>query len=230
MAVSGTINLYQLGFRYYHDPNLHYEITPSSQLRINPSNGQATLYLGMRDYLVEGVRTRKQLKVVQGFPGFFIEVIDDSGNTNFDGIKSIEPSWSNLSECSFNDAVTAPERLCVNYSPDTAETNDGTIARTPLLLSDRYRARYKIKNSATGSTREVTADKTCQTTLNKNEYIYGVNGNGKNLVCELKSGIANAIKLLVTFDLAYDFSGQSRGLNLFTMPDTAVQVTEYTVE
>jgi len=230
MAVSGTINLYELGFRYYHDPNLHYEITPSSQIRINPSNGQAILYLGMRDYLVNGVRTRKQLKVVQGFPGFFIEVIDQDGQTNFDGVKTIEASWKNLSYCSFNDEVTAPERICVNYSPDTAETNDGTNVRVPLLLSSGYGSRYKIKNSATGSTREVYSSKECSITLNKNEYVYGVNSNGNRLVCELKSGIENAIKLTITFDLAYDFSGQSRGLNLFTMPDTAVQVTEYAVE
>jgi len=230
MAVSGTINLYELGFRYYHDPNLHYEVTPTSQIRINPSNGQAILYLGMRDYLVEGVRTRKQLKVVQGFPGFFIEVIDQTGDTNFEGIKSIEASWSNLSYCSFNDNVTAPERISPNYSPDTAETNDGTTVRVPLLLSSGYRARYKITNSTTGSTREVGSSSSCSVVLNKNEYISGVNSNGNNLLCELKSGIENAIKLTITFDLAYDFTGESRGLNLFTMPDTAVQVIEYAVE
>jgi len=230
MAVSGTVNLYELGFRYYHDPNLHYEVTPSSQLRINPTNGQATIYLGMRDYLVEGVRTRKQLKIVQGFPGFFVEVIDDSGNTNFDGVKRIDPHWSNLSYCSFNNSVTAPERLCVNYSEDTAETNDGTTVRVPLLLNSGNNGRYKIKNSSSGSTREVGSSTSCRVTLNKNEFIYGVNSNSTRNVCELKSGIANAVRLTITFDLAYDFSGQSRGLNLFTMPDTAVQVTEFTVE
>jgi len=229
MAVSGTINLYELGFRYYHDPNLHYEITPDSQIRIDPTSGQAILYLGMRDYLVEGVRTRKQLKVVQGPPTFFLEPIDETGQRNWDGVTNI--TWTpHGTYGSYNAEVVAPERISDYYSPETAATNDGTVARVAFIFAYNTNVRYKIRNSDTGATREVYAYNVTSITLNKNEYIYGINTNGNYSLMQLVSGIENAMKITITFDLAYDFTGQSRGLNFFTMPDTAVQVIEYAVE
>ena len=229
MAVSGTINLYELGFRYYHDPNLHYEITPDSQIRIDPTTGKAVLYLGMRDYLVEGVRTRKQLKVVQGPPAFFLEPIDETGQRNWEGVKNI--AWNRKgSYGSYNAEVSAPERISDYYSPETAATNDNTIARVAFIFAYDTHVRYKIRNADTGATREVYAYNTTSVTLNKNEYIYGINTNGNYSLKQLTSGIENAMKITITFDLAYDFTGQSRGLNFFTMPDTAVQVLEYAVE
>jgi len=230
MAISGNVNLFELGFRFYHDPNLRYEITPDSQIRIDPATGKATMFFGMRDYLVDGVRTRKQLKVVQGAPTFFLEAIDETGQRNWDGVKGIR--WDDKGTMtSYNDALTAPERISDYYNADTACPNDNTQARVAFVFCyDNNDTRYKIKNSDDGSTREVYARNTTTITLNKNEYIYGINSHRSRLLSELKSGIDNAFKIEITFDLAYDFTGQQRGLNFFTMPDTVIQVIEYVLD
>jgi len=232
MAVNGTINLYELGFRFYHDPNLHYEVTPDSQIRIDPSTGKAIMYFGMRDYLVDGVRTRKQLKIVQGCPAFFLESIDETGQRNWDGVRNIEWSVNAPSTTHWSGSFSAPERICDHYSPETACTNDGTRVRVAFIFATNNDVRYRIRNADTGSTREVYAYNTTTVTLNKNEYIYGLNvyRNNNRLLNVLQSGIRNALKITVTYDLAYDFTNQERGLNFFTMPDTAVQVLEYAVD
>lgn len=230
MAVNGTINLYDLGFRFYHDPNLYYEVTPDAKIRIDPANGQAVVYFGMRDYLVEGVRTRKKLKVVQGAPAFFLEPIDQSGQRNWDGVINI--SWDRNGHFThWSGTLSAPERISDYYSPETAATNDNTEARVAFLFAYNQDAKYKIKNAATGNTRTVAAHNTTKVTLNKNEYIDGIEcySNRDRLLDELISGRENAKKITITFDLAYDFTGESRGLNFFTMPDTAVQVLEYEI-
>ena len=231
MAIAGNINLYEMGFRWYHDPNMHYEITPDSEVRINPQNGQAVMYFGMRDYLVEGVRTRKELRVVQGAPIFFLHTIDSEGVRNWEGVKGVSVEIpEDLIESSWSGDFTAPERITEAYDPDTAVTNDRTDIRVAMPFVNSSRARYRIKNSASGASREINAQNTTIITLNKNEYIYGFNTNGNTSLSNLKSGIKNTLKITVTFDLAYDFTGQSRGLEFFTMPDTAVQVLEYTID
>ena len=230
MAIAGNINLYQMGFRWYHDPNMHYEITPESQVRINPQNGQAIMYFGMRDYLVEGVRTRKELKIVQGAPLFFLHTINADGERDWDGVKGIAADIPDLPTMNWNGDFTAPERICEFYDADSAVTNDNTTARFALAFVKTADSRYKIKNSSSGSVREVTALNSTSFILNKNEYVSGFNVRGNRALSDLKSGIKNALKITITFDLAYDFTGQSRGLEFFTMPDTAVQVLEYSVD
>lgn len=231
MAIAGNINLYEMGFRWYHDPNMHYEITPDSQVRINPQNGQAIMYFGMRDYLVEGVRTRKELRVVQGAPIFFLHPIDGNGDRNWDGVKGLKVDFPNtLNKSSWSGDFTASERVCEYSDPDSAVTNDGTIARVACAFVTDNNARYVITNSTNGNSREIGASNTTSVTMNKNEYISGFNTHGDRSISNLKSGIKNVIKVTVTFDLAYDFTGQSRGLEFFTMPDTAVQVLEYSVD
>jgi hypothetical protein len=74
-----TVSLYEEGFRFFHDPDLHYEITPDNSVRVDPATGNVIMYLGMRDYLKDGDRVRKKIEFVSGPPILFLEPVDKFG-------------------------------------------------------------------------------------------------------------------------------------------------------
>lgn len=219
-----TVSLYEEGIRFYHDPDLHYEITPDNSVRVDPATGDVTMYLGMRDYLKDGDRMRKKIEFVQGPPMLFIEPIDKFGARKWDGVVNI--SWERKGEFGTysQNCITDPEKISSFYDPDHAMTNDGTAVRTAAVLAYDANAKYQIKK-VDGADRQVSAYNTTTVVLNQNEYICSVIGTDMFLK-SLSSGRDNAIKITITFDLAYDFTDDQRGINLFTMSDTIAQITE----
>ncbi len=219
-----TVSLYEEGIRFYHDPDLHYEITPDNSVRVDPATGEVVMYLGMRDYLKDGDRVRKRIEFVKGPPILFIEPVDKYGARKWDGVINI--TWTPSGEYGTytQNCITDPEKISDYYEPDHSMTNDGTLIRTAAVLCYDAGASYQIKK-VDGSDRTVSAFNTTSVVLNQNEYICSVVGTDKFLKV-LQSGRENAIQIIITFDLAYDFTDDQRGINLFTMSDTIAQITE----
>jgi hypothetical protein len=219
-----TVSLYEEGIRFYHDPDLHYEITPDNSVRVDPATGQVIMYLGMRDYLKDGDRVRKKIEFVKGPPILFIEPVDKFGGRKWDGVINIAWDRKGPYGTYTQNCITDPEKISEYYDPDHAMTNDGTTIRTAAVLCYDSNAKYQIKK-VDGPDRTVSAYNTTSVVLNQNEYICSVVGTDKFLK-SLSSGRENAIKITITFDLAYDFTDDQRGINLFTMSDTIAQITE----
>ena len=219
-----TVSLYQEGIRFFHDPDLHYEITPENSVRVDPATGKVVMYLGMRDYLKDGDRVRKKIDFVQGPQALFIEPIDALGARKWDGVVNIEWEEKGPYASYSQDCITDPEKISDFYDPAHAMTNDGTEVRVAAVLALDANAHYKIKK-VDGPDREVSAHNVTTVVLNQNEYICSIKGTDRFLR-SLSSGRANAIKITITFDLAYDFTNDQRGINLFTMSDTVAQITE----
>ena len=219
-----TVSLFEEGLRFYHDPDLHYEITASNSVRVDPSTGDTIMYLGMRDYLKDGDRVRKKIEFVAGPPVLFIEPIDKFGARKWDGVVNI--SWDRKGPYGTysQSCITDTEKISSFYDEDHAMTNDGTIIRTAFVFAYDSGAHYLIKKTD-GADRSVSAYNVTSVSLNQNEYICTVTGTNKFLKA-LSSGRDNAIKITVKFDLAYDFTDDQRGINLFTMSDTIAQITE----
>lgn len=220
-----TVNLFDEGMRFFHDPDLHYEITSDNSVRVDPGTGQCTMYLGMRDYLKDGDRMRKKIEFVNGPPILFIEPIDVNGDRKWDGVTGISwtpkgPYGSYAQNC-----ISDPEKISGYYSSATAETNDGTTIRTAFVFALDTNAHYLIKKEGAAD-RTVSAFNVTSVVLNQNEYICSVTTSGDRLLKALSSGRENAIQIVITFDLAYDFTDDQRGVNLFTMSDTIAQITE----
>jgi len=220
-----TINFLQEGLRFFHDPDLHYEVTPEQQARINADTGQVVMYLGMRDYIKNGKRFRKKIEIVKGPPIFMLRPIDKTNATNWDGIINIECEIQNGEFASYNQkCITDPEKLSEFYDPDHVVTNDGTVVRASHVISYGDDAQFVIRK-VDGADRTVSCHNKTSLILNKNEYICSVSGNDQFLKT-LSSGIENAIKITVTFDRTMDFKGDPRGLDLFVMSDVLVQRKE----
>jgi hypothetical protein len=221
-----TVSLYDEGIRFFHDPDLHYEITADNSVRVDPASGQCVMYLGMRDYIKDGERMRKRIELVSGPRMFFIEPIDRNGNRKWDGVVNI--TWERKGEyAAYNHScITDPEKISEHYDPDTAMTNDGTAIRTAFVFAYDTRAQYVIKKDGAGD-RYVSAYNTTTVVLNQNEYICSVSSGTSDVFLKtLQSGRENALKITITFDLAYDFTEDQRGVNLFTMSDAIAQITE----
>lgn len=219
-------NLYEEGFGFYHDPNLHYPITADSAVRVNEATGECIMYLGMRDYLKESERTRKHITFVSGAPILFIEPHDAVSQRSWDGVVSI--SWEPKGEYgSYNqNCITDPESISKHYSPETAVTNDNTVVRTAFVFCLDSNAKFLIKREG-ASDRTVSAYNTTSVVLNQNEYICSViSTSADKFLKKLSSGVENAMKLVVRFDLAYDFTDDQRGISLFTQSDTIAQIQE----
>ncbi len=219
-----TVSLYEEGMRFYHDPDLHYEITPDNSVRVDPSTGQVVMYLGMRDYLKDGDRVRKKIEFVNGPPILFIEPVDKFGARKWDGVVNI--AWDRKGPYGTyqQNCITDPEKISMFFDPGSSMTNDGTLIRTAMAMVYDSNAVYQIKK-IDGADRTVSAYNVTSVVLNKNEYICSVRGTD-GLLKALSSGRDNAIKITITFDLAYDFTDDQRGVNLFTMSDTIAQITE----
>ena len=221
-----TVSLFDEGMRFYHDPDLHYEITAENSVRVDPATGQCIMYLGMRDYLKEGERMRKKIEFVAGPPVLFVEPIDRFGERKWDGVVNI--TWDRKGPYGYfnQNCITDPEKISENYDPATAMTNDSTLIRTAFVFAYDTAVKYLIKKEGAAD-RTVSAYNSTSVVLNQNEYICSVvSTNGDRFLKALSSGRENAIKLTVTFDLAYDFTDDQRGVNLFTMSDTIAQITE----
>jgi len=221
-----TVSLYDEGVRFFHDPDLHYEITAENSVRVDPATGECVMYLGMQDYIVDGERMRKRIEFVSGPPILFIEPIGADGNRNWNGVINI--TWDRAGEYGFYDqaCITDPEKISEHYDSDTAMTNDGTVVRTAFVFAYDDYVKYVIRKEGAAD-RFVSAYNTTSIVLNQNEYICSVvSTNGDRFLKVLQSGRENAIKVTITFDLAYDFTGDQRGVNLFTMSDTIAQITE----
>ena len=221
-----TVSLYDEGVRFFHDPDLHYEITADNSVRVDPATGECVMYLGIRDYIVDGERMRKRIEMMAGAPMLFLEPIDANGNRKWDGVVNItwEPNgeYKNYQE----QCVSDPEKISEHYDPDTAMTNDGTVVRAAFVFAYDDYVKYVIKKEGAAD-RYVSAYNVTSVVLNQNEYICSViSTNGDRFLSVLESGRENAIKVTITFDLAYDFTDDQRGVNLFTMSDTIAQITE----
>lgn len=219
-----TVSLYEEGIRFYHDPDLHYEITPDNSVRVDPATGNVVMYLGMRDYLKDGDRVRKKIEFVQGPPILFIEPIDKFGARKWDGVVNIAWERKGIYGTYTQNCITDPEKISEHYDPNHAMTNDGTSIRVAAVMAYDTGAVYQIKK-VDGADRTVSAYNVTTVVLNQNEYICSVVGTSKFLKA-ISSGRENAIQITLTFDLAYDFTDDQRGINLFTMSDTIAQITE----
>ncbi len=220
-----TVSLFEEGLRFFHDPDLHYEITADNSVRVDPATGNTVMYLGMRDYLKDGDRVRKKIEFTAGPPVLFIEPIDKFGARKWDGVVNI--SWvPNGTYGMYNQScITDPEKISSRFDESSAETNPGTAIRTAFVFAYNSDVHYLIKNSV-GADREVSAYNTTTVVLNQNEYICSVKATSDKLLKSLSSGRDNALKITISFDLAYDFTDDQRGINLFTMSDTIAQITE----
>ncbi len=220
-----TVSLFEEGLRFYHDPDLHYEITADNSVRVDPATGDTVMYLGMRDYLKDGDRVRKKIEFVAGPPILFIEPIDQYGARKWDGVVNL--SWERKGPYgSYNQScITDGEKISDYYDEDHAMTNDGTAIRTAFVFGYDSSVHYLIKKTD-GPDRTVSAYNVTTVVLNQNEYICSVTSTGDQLLKALSSGRDNAIKITINFDLAYDFTDDQRGINLFTMSDTIAQITE----
>jgi len=223
-----TATLFDEGMRFFHDPDLHYEVTATESVRVDPTTGQCVLYLGMRDYLKDGERYRKTIEFVYGPPILMAEPIDAVGQTKWDGVTNITWTPKGTYGVYAADCITDPEKISEHYSPATVVSEqDGVIVRTAFVFGLDSDARYNIKNSVEGTSRQVSAFNTTSVSLNKNEYICSIiSASGNKLLKKLESGRENALRLVITFDLAYDFTNDQRGVNLMTMSDTVAQIKE----
>ena len=221
-----TANLFDQGFTFYHDPTLHYEITASEPVRVDPSTGECIMYLGMRDFLENGERMRKQITFVAGPPTLFIEAHDENGVKNWDGVVNI--AWEQKGPYGYynQNCISDPEKISDNYSPETAVTNDNTEIRTSFVFAYDSTVKYLIKREGAAN-RTVSAHNTTRVVLHQNEYICSViSSSGDKFLKQLSSGTENAIKVTVSFDLSYDFENSARGLSIFSMSDTIAQITK----
>jgi len=221
-----TVSLFDEGMRFYHDPDLHYEITADNSVRVDPATGECIMYLGMRDYLKDGERMRKKIEFVAGPPILFLEPIDQFGARKWDGVVNI--TWTPVAPYAYygQNCITDPEKVSEYYDPNTAMTNDGTLIRTAFVFASDTNAKYLIKKEGAAD-RTVSAYNVTSVVLNQNEYICSVvSATGDRFLKALSSGRENAIRISLTFDLAYDFTDDQRGVNLFTMSDTIAQITE----
>lgn len=221
-----TRSFLEEGFSYFHDVDLHYPVTSENSVRVDPATGNCILYLGMRDYLSDGVRMRKHLTFVAGPPILFLEAHDSIGNVQWDGVIGI--SWDRQGEYgSYNqNCITDPEKISEHYNEATAVTNDNTTVRTAFIFAYDSEVKYLIKREGSAD-RTVSAYNTTSVVLHQNEYICSVISTaGDKFLKKLSSGTDNAIKITVQFDLSYDFTNDERGLGLFAMSDSVAQVTE----
>jgi len=220
--------LFDEGMRFYHDPDLHYEVTADKSVRVDPGTGACVMYLGMRDYLKDGERYRKSIEFTYGPPVLMAEPIDAAGNTKWDGVVNISWVPQGLYGEYTENCITDPEKISEHYSPETVVSEqDGVIVRTAFVFAKDSYARYNIENSVTGTRRQVSAYNVTSVSLNKNEYICSViSTSGARLLKKLESGRENALKVTITFDLAYDFTNDQRGLNIMTMSDAVAQIKE----
>ncbi len=220
--------LFDEGMRFYHDPDLHYEITAEKSVRVDPATGQCVMYLGMRDYLKDGERYRKSIEFVYGPPILMAEPIDDVGDTKWEGVTNITWVPKGIYAYYGEDCITDPEKISEHYSPTTVVSEqDGVIVRTAFVFGKDTNARYNIKNSVTLTSRQVSAYNVTSVSLNKNEYICSIkSATGSRFLKKLESGRENALKITITFDLAYDFTNDQRGINIMTMSDTIAQIKE----
>ena len=224
-------SLYQEGFRFFHDADLHYEATSGFDIRIDPVTGDAVMYFGMRDYLKNDNRTRKSINFSRGAPLMLLAPTDDSGNILWDGVVNI--SWVPLAGGTYRnyiqDCVIDPERISQYYDVNTACPNDGTSVRTSMPFAKDTNVVYVIKNSTTGAARQVVAYNTTSVILNQNEYICSVKATSDGLLSKIQSGAENSIKITVKYDTAYDLSNSQRGIAIFTMSDTIADIIEDTI-
>jgi len=221
-----VFDLFEEGFRFFHDENLHYMVTAENYVRADPATGECVMYLGMKDYLKDGERMRKKITFVAGPPILFIEPINAQGEREWDGVLSI--TWERKGPYGYynQDCITDPEKLSPHYDAATAVTNDGTVVRTAFVFAYDSYAKYLIKREGAAD-RTVSAYNTTEVVLNQNEYISSViSTSGDRFLKELSSGRDGAIKITIRFDLAYDFTQDQRGIDLFTMSDTIGQITE----
>jgi len=221
-----TKSLFEEGFGFYHDPSLHYPIVADNSVRVDPSTGDCVMYLGMRDYLVNGERMRKSITFVSGPPILFLETHDRNGVREWDGV--LEVSWVRKGPYGYfnQNCITDPEAISEHYSPETAVTNDNTEIRTAFVFAYDSNIKFLIKRDGAAD-RTVSAYNTTKVVLHQNEYISSViSASGDKFLKQLSSGTANAIEITVRFDLAYDFTDDQRGVALFSMSDTIAQVTE----
>ncbi len=220
-----TVSLFEEGMRFFHDPDLHYEITADNSVRVDPTTGETIMYLGMRDYLKDGDRVRKLIDFTGGPPILFMEPIDKYGARKWEGVTNI--SWDRIGTWGSYEGscITDPEKISMYYDEDHAMTNDGTVVRSAFVFAYDSSAKFLIKKTD-GADREVSAYNTTSVVLNQNEYICSVKATSDKLLRSLSSGRENAIKITISFDLAYDFTDDQRGISLFTMSDTVAQITE----
>ena len=221
-----TQSLLDEGFMFYHDVDLHYPISSENPVRVDPSTGDCVMFFGMRDYLKDGERVRKSVTFVSGPPVLMMEAHDKNGVRNWDGVLGM--SWERKGPYGYynQNCITDPELISDYYSPETAATNDNTEVRTALVFGYDSSINFLIKRDGAAN-RVVSAYNTTKIVLNQNEYICSVvSTSGDKFLKQLSSGVTNAIKLTVNFDLAYDFTDDLRGLAIFSMSDTIAQTTE----
>ena len=220
--------LFGEGMRFYHDPDLHYEITADKSVRVDPTTGNCVMYLGMRDYLKDGERYRKSIEFVYGPPILMAEPIDGAGETKWEGVTNITWVPQGIYGYYNEPCVSDPEKISEHYSPETVVSEqDGVIVRTAFVFALDTYARYNIKNSVEGTSRQVSAYNVTSISLNKNEYICSIiSSSGNRFLKKLESGRENAIQITISFDLAYDFTNDQRGINIMTMSDTVAQIKE----
>jgi len=219
-------SIYEEGFRFFHDPSLHYPITADNSVRVDPATGECVLYLGMTDYLKEGERMRKTITFVSGPPVLLLQPEDKNGQREWDGVVGI--SWDRKGVYGYynQNCISDPESISDHYSPETAVTNDGTTVRTSFIFAYDSNVKYLIKREGAAN-RTVSAYNVTSVVLNQNEYICSViSTSGDKFLKQLSSGTENAIKLTIRYDLAYDFTDDERGVNIFTMSDTIAQIQE----
>lgn len=220
-----TYNLFEQGFRFYHDPSLHYEITAENTVKFDQTTGKAILYLGMRDYLKDGTRMRKTIRFTAGPPILFMSPHDSNADIKWDGVVNIEWERKGIYGSYSQNCISDAEKISDHYNPNTAVTNDNTVIRTAFVFAYDSNAKYLIKRDGAAD-RTVSAYNTTSVVLNQNEYICSVISSGNHLMRELKSGTENALKISITYDLAYDFTSDARGVSLYTMSDTIARAIE----
>lgn len=221
-----TKSLFEEGFSFFHDPDLHYPITAEKSVRVDPSTGDCIMYLGMRDYLVAGERMRKAITFVSGPPVLLLETHDVNGTREWDGVLGV--SWDKKGPYGYynQNCITDPEAISEHFSPETAVTNDNTEIRVAFVFAYDEDVKFLIKRDGAAD-RTVSAYNVTKVVLHQNEYICSIiSTNGDKFLKQLSSGTENTIKITVKFDLAYDFTADRRGLSLFSMSDSIAQVTE----
>ena len=221
-----TQSLFDEGFQFYHDSSLHYPISSENPVRVDTATGDCVMFFGMRDYLKDGERTRKKITFVSGPPTLLMEAHDQNGVREWDGVLGI--SWEPKGPYAYynQNCITDPELISEHYSPETAVTNDNTEIRVSFVFALNANAKFLIKRDGAAN-RTVSAYNVTKVVLNQNEYICSViSSSGNVFFNQLSSGVDNAIKITINFDLAFDFTNDLRGLALFSMSDTIAQTTE----
>jgi len=221
-------SLFEEGFRFYHDSALHYEAKPDFDIRIDPITGEATMYLGMKDYLKNDERTRKTINFSRGAPLMLIAPTDEHGDVDWSGVLNI--SWSPSNSFTYKrytqDCVVDPERISIHYNAETACPNDNSNVRTSMPFAKDSNVVYVIKNDASGTQRQVSAYNDTNVILNQNEYICSVKATSDRLLSRLESGAENSIKIVIKYDTSFDLSNSQRGVAIFTMSDTVADIIE----